>query len=159
MTVSDELLHALVSDVCWQTPGADCLEAYVREIPLSVHSPDMPDSVLAHALRQRNEGWKDDLPDDEDALWRWIDGLDDASRMAVLAHCRPVAPHHAGNDVQEKKSLAPQQWFNLAASGLNLPNQQSRIFPELLFSKGGQFHSSDKAGSDRHERPGIDCAA
>lgn len=82
-----ELLHTLVRDVCWQTPGADCLEAYVREISLPVHSPDMPGSVPAHALRQRNEGWKHDLPDDEDALWRWIDGLDDASRMALLAHC------------------------------------------------------------------------
>ncbi|KPH87198.1 DNA-binding protein [Komagataeibacter intermedius AF2] len=74
-------------DVYWQTPGADCLEAYVREIPLPVHSPDMPGSVPAHALRQRNEGWKHDLPEDEDALWRWIDDLDDASRMALLAHC------------------------------------------------------------------------
>lgn len=47
----------------------------------------MSGSVLAHALRQRNEGWKHDLPEDEDALWRWIDGLDDTSRMALLAHC------------------------------------------------------------------------
>ncbi|MCE2578364.1 ParB/RepB/Spo0J family partition protein [Gluconacetobacter entanii] len=82
-----ELLHILVRDLYWQTPGADCLEAYVREISLLVHSPDMPGSLPAHALRQRNEGWKHDLPDDEDALWRWIDGLDDASRMALLAHC------------------------------------------------------------------------
>ncbi|GAN97754.1 chromosome partitioning nuclease protein ParB [Komagataeibacter europaeus NBRC 3261] len=82
-----ELLHTLVRDVYWQTPGADCLEAYVREISLSVHSPDMPGSLPAHALRQRNEGWKHDLPEDEDALWHWVDGLDDASRMALLAHC------------------------------------------------------------------------
>ncbi|EFG84879.1 chromosome partitioning protein ParB [Novacetimonas hansenii] len=82
-----EFLHTLVRDVYWQTPGADCLEAYVREIPLPVHSPDMPGSVPAHALRQRNEGWKHDLPEDENALWRWIDGLDDTSRMALLAHC------------------------------------------------------------------------
>ncbi|MBV0888812.1 ParB/RepB/Spo0J family partition protein [Komagataeibacter oboediens] len=82
-----ELLHTLVRDVYWQTSGADCLEAYVREIPLPVHSPDMPGSVPAHALRQRNEGWKHDLPENEDALWRWIDGLDDTSRMALLAHC------------------------------------------------------------------------
>ncbi|KAA8385953.1 chromosome partitioning protein ParB [Acetobacter sp. DmW_136] len=82
-----EFLHTLVRDVYWQTPGADCLEAYVREISLPVHSPDMPGSVPAHALRQRNEGWKHDLPENEDALWRWIDGLDEVSRMALLAHC------------------------------------------------------------------------
>jgi ParB family chromosome partitioning protein len=82
-----EFLHTLVRDVYWQIPGADCLEAYVREISLSVHSPDMPGSVPAHALRQRNEGWKHDLPEDENALWRWIDRLDEVSRMALLAHC------------------------------------------------------------------------
>ena len=82
-----ELLHTLVRDLYWQVSGADCLEAYVREIPRPVHSPDMPGSLPAHALRQRNEGWKHDLPEDEDALWRWIDGLDDTSRLALLAHC------------------------------------------------------------------------
>lgn len=82
-----ELLHTLVRDLYWQVSGADCLEAYVREIPLQVHSPDMPGSLPAHALRQRNEGWKHDLPEDEDTLWHWLDGLDDTSRLALLAHC------------------------------------------------------------------------
>nr|WP_025829196.1 ParB/RepB/Spo0J family partition protein [Acetobacter persici] len=82
-----ELLHTLVRDLYWQVSGVDCLEAYVREIPLRVHSPDMPGSLPAHALRQRNEGWKHDLPEDEDALWQWLGGLDDTSRLALLAHC------------------------------------------------------------------------
>ncbi|MFT9073185.1 ParB/RepB/Spo0J family partition protein [Gluconobacter potus] len=82
-----ELLHTLVRDLYWQVSGADCLEAYVRDIPLRVHSPDMPGSIPAHALRQRNEGWKHDLPEDENALWQWLDGLDDTSRLALLAHC------------------------------------------------------------------------
>ncbi|CAM3229677.1 ParB-like domain-containing protein [Komagataeibacter xylinus NBRC 15237] len=82
-----ELLHTLVRDLYWQVSGADCLEAYVREIPLQVHSPDMPGSLPAHALRQRNEGWKHDLPEDEAALWLWLDRLDDTSRLALLAHC------------------------------------------------------------------------
>ncbi|MFT8803405.1 MAG: chromosome partitioning protein ParB, partial [Gluconobacter cerinus] len=82
-----ELLHTLVRDLYWQVSGAGCLEAYVREIPLPVHSPDMPGSLPAHALRQRNEGWKHDLPEDEDAFWLWLDRLDDTSRIALLAHC------------------------------------------------------------------------
>ncbi|GBQ40917.1 chromosome partitioning protein ParB [Komagataeibacter saccharivorans] len=82
-----EFLHTLVRDIYWQTPGADCLEAYVREISLPVHSPDMPGSLPAHSLRQRNEVWKHDLPENEDALWHWINGLDDTSRLAMLAHC------------------------------------------------------------------------
>ncbi|GBQ80198.1 ParB-like domain-containing protein [Gluconacetobacter johannae DSM 13595] len=82
-----ELLYTLVRDLYWQVSGADCLEAYVRDIPLRVHSPDMPGSIPAHALRQRNEGWKHDLPEDENALWQWLDRLDDTSRIALLAHC------------------------------------------------------------------------
>ncbi|MBB2206433.1 ParB/RepB/Spo0J family partition protein [Gluconacetobacter takamatsuzukensis] len=82
-----ELLHTLVRDLYWQVSGADCLEAYVRDIPLRVHAPDMPGSIPAHALRQRNEGWKHDLPEDEEALWLWLDRLDDTSRLALLAHC------------------------------------------------------------------------
>ncbi|GCE84505.1 ParB-like domain-containing protein [Komagataeibacter diospyri] len=42
-----ELLHTLVRDLYWQVSGAGCLEAYVREIPLPVHSPDMPASPCA----------------------------------------------------------------------------------------------------------------
>ncbi len=110
-----ELLHTLVRDVYWQTPGADCLEAYVREIPLPVHSPDMPDSLPAHALRQRNEGWKHDLPEDEDALWRWIDGLDDTSRMAqcaLRAHARLwrgiPAQRHRAPQAGRPSGLGPQ---------------------------------------------------
>lgn len=82
-----ELLHTLVRDLYWQSAGADCLEANVREISLPVHAPDMPGSIPAHALRQRNEGWKHDLPQDDEALWQWLDRLDDTSRMALLAHC------------------------------------------------------------------------
>ncbi|MBB2201584.1 ParB/RepB/Spo0J family partition protein [Gluconacetobacter tumulisoli] len=82
-----ELLHTLVRDLYWQVSGADCLEAYVRDIPLLVHSPDMPGSVPAHELRQRNEGWKHDLSEDEQGLWQWLDRLDDTSRLALLAHC------------------------------------------------------------------------
>ncbi|GBQ19699.1 ParB-like domain-containing protein [Gluconacetobacter sacchari DSM 12717] len=82
-----ELLHTLVRDLFWQSAGTDCLEAYVREIPLPVHAPDMPGGAPAHALRQRNEGWKHDLPQDDADLWHWLDRLDETSRMALLAHC------------------------------------------------------------------------
>lgn len=84
-----ELLHTLVRDVYWQVSGADYLEAYIREIPMPVHSPDMPGSLPAHALRQRHEGWKHDLPEDDEALLQWLDGLGDTSRLVLLAHGLP----------------------------------------------------------------------
>jgi len=82
-----ELLHTLVRDLYWQVSGADCLQVVVRDVVLSVHSPDMPGSIPAHGMRRRGAEWKNDLPEDEDALWIWLDQLDDASRLALLAHC------------------------------------------------------------------------
>ncbi|GAJ29069.1 ParB/RepB/Spo0J family partition protein [Acidomonas methanolica] len=111
-----EFLHTQVRDLYWQVSGADCLEAYVREISLSVHSPDMPGSLPAHALRQRNEGWKHDLPEDEDALWRWIDGLDDTSRMALLAHCLSFGIN-ALHESSHGPSLARSDRERLARAG------------------------------------------
>ncbi|MFX5245206.1 chromosome partitioning protein ParB, partial [Acinetobacter baumannii] len=44
-------------------------------------------SAYAKSVSERHAGWKADLPADDDALWDWLDVLDDASRMALLAHC------------------------------------------------------------------------
>lgn len=48
----------------------------------------MKDSASAKAIKARVDAWKADMPlDDDDWLWDWIDALDDASRLALLAHC------------------------------------------------------------------------
>lgn len=49
---------------------------------------DLKDSAAAKTVDDRHEARKADLPlEDDEALWAKIDGLDDASRMALLAHC------------------------------------------------------------------------
>jgi ParB family chromosome partitioning protein len=48
---------------------------------------DLKDSRYAKSVGERHAGWKADLPADDDTLWDWLDGLDDTSRMALLAHC------------------------------------------------------------------------
>ncbi|MCQ9157204.1 ParB/RepB/Spo0J family partition protein [Acidomonas methanolica] len=83
----NELLHTLVRDLYWQVSGADCLQVVVRDVVLSVHSADMPGSIPAYGMRRRSAEWKNDLPEDEDALWIWLDRLDETRRLALLAHC------------------------------------------------------------------------
>ena len=39
------------------------------------------------AVTHEETRWKQDIPADDDALWNWLTTLDDASRMALLAHC------------------------------------------------------------------------
>ena len=95
------LLHRLATDSFGYGGHTACLEASVREVYLPVQSGDLKDSAVARAIDERHEAWKAELPiDDDQALWDRLDTLDDASRLALLAHClsRGVNALHAKAD-------------------------------------------------------------
>jgi len=82
------LLHKLVTDIFQRSSTAGgCLEASVRHVFFPVQAADLKDSASAKAVNERQEAWKTDIPQEDQALWDWLDGLDDASRLALLAHC------------------------------------------------------------------------
>lgn len=81
------LLHRLVMDRYQYSAPTGCLEVSVRRQFFSVQAADLKDSASATAITERHDAWKADLPADEDALWDWLDALDEASRGALLAHC------------------------------------------------------------------------
>lgn len=81
------LLHRLVMERYHYSAPGGCLEVGVRHHFFSSQGTDLKDSPSARAIETRYEDWKADLPTDDDALWDWIAALDDASRMALLAHC------------------------------------------------------------------------
>lgn len=81
------LLHKLVVDTFQHRSAPGCLEASVRHVFFPVQAEELKDSPSAKAVTERHEAWKADLPADDDALWDWLAALDDASRMALLAHC------------------------------------------------------------------------
>ncbi|MCZ4288429.1 ParB/RepB/Spo0J family partition protein [Hoeflea alexandrii] len=82
------LLHKLVCDTFQRLSSPGCLEASVRHVFFPVQADDLKDSASAKSVDDRQEAWKGDLPlGDDDALWERLDALDDASRMALLAHC------------------------------------------------------------------------
>ena len=81
------LLHKLCVDAFYQTYTPGCLEAGVRHVQLPVQAPDLKESASARSIADRHEAWKADMPTDEQALWDWLIALDDASRLALLAHC------------------------------------------------------------------------
>ena len=82
------LLHRLALDTFGERSFPGCVEASVRRVHLSVQEADLKDSPSAKAVTEREQAWKGDIPfGDDEALWTWIDGLDDASRLALLAHC------------------------------------------------------------------------
>ncbi|RST86376.1 chromosome partitioning protein ParB [Aquibium carbonis] len=81
------LLHKLVLDAFKHNAHGCAVEASVREVHFPVQATDLKDSASAKAIEARVEAWKADMPlEDDDRLWDWIAGLDDASRLALLAH-------------------------------------------------------------------------
>jgi ParB family chromosome partitioning protein len=82
------LLHKLVRDTFQHVSSPGCLEASVRHVFFPVQADDLKDSASAKSIDDRQQAWKGDLPlGDDHALWENLDALDDASRMALLAHC------------------------------------------------------------------------
>ena len=81
------LLHKLVTDIFGQRFGGSCLEASVKPVYFGAQPDALKESVAAKAIDARHDGWKTDLPTDSTALWDRLDGFDDASRAALLAHC------------------------------------------------------------------------
>ncbi|WP_333825695.1 ParB/RepB/Spo0J family partition protein, partial [Pinisolibacter sp.] len=81
------LLHKLVSDTFSSRAPTGCLEASVRQVWFPAQNEELKDCPSAKAVAERQEQWGDHLPADDEALWHWLDALDEASRMALLAHC------------------------------------------------------------------------
>jgi len=82
------LLYRLVRDAFGQRSSTGCLEASVHHVYLTAQDADLKESAAAKAIAERAAAWKADIPlNDDAALWTWLDTLDDASRLALLAHC------------------------------------------------------------------------
>ncbi|HEV7228065.1 ParB/RepB/Spo0J family partition protein [Brevundimonas sp.] len=80
------LLHRLVADSFHHRSGG-CLEASVRHVFFPVQADDLKDSAAATSVTARHDALAANLPSDDQALWDHLAGLDDAARLALLAHC------------------------------------------------------------------------
>ncbi len=124
------LLHKLVSDNFMTRMYTGAMEAGVKHIFFPVQDEALKDSPSARAVQERHDAWAGDIPKDDDALWDCLAGLDDASRMALLAHCvsfgvnalyeRPN-PHSAGGVSQHTLDMRLAQADRLTrVTGLDI---------------------------------------
>jgi len=124
------LLHKLVSDTFMTRMYTGAMEAGVKHVFFPAQDDGLKDCPSARAVQDRHAAWAGDIPKDDDALWDWLAGLDDASRMALLAHCvsygvnalyeRPN-PHSAGGVSQHTLGMRLAQTDRLTkATGLDL---------------------------------------
>lgn len=81
------LLHKLALIAFRRRSTTGALDIGVRSVHLSTQDDELQDSAFARSVTERHEQWKAVIPVDDDEAWDWIAGLDDASRLALLAHC------------------------------------------------------------------------
>jgi ParB family transcriptional regulator, chromosome partitioning protein len=83
------LLLKLVTDTFRSSSATgSCLEASVRQVYMTAQAPELKDSAVAEAIDARHAAWEAELPlGDDTALWERLSTLDQARRLALLAHC------------------------------------------------------------------------
>ncbi len=103
------LTHALLLRVFRGSGGyASCLDVKLGSRNLAADGDGIDDSPAARANAERHDAWARQMPDDPDAYWAFVVGLDADSRMSLMAHCvslsldavrgwdnRPMAWKHA----------------------------------------------------------------
>ncbi|WP_188717059.1 ParB/RepB/Spo0J family partition protein [Paracoccus acridae] len=83
------LLHRLVVDCFGGRSAGAALEVAVRPVHFPEQAPDLGESLPARSIAARHAVWQADLPlsEGDDALWSWIESLEEPRRLALLAHC------------------------------------------------------------------------
>jgi ParB family chromosome partitioning protein len=79
--------HALAAQTFYRGVDAHALEIRPVSASLGGHADGIEDTAAAKALADRHEAWASDMPRDVADLWSFIAGLDQASVMALFAHC------------------------------------------------------------------------
>lgn len=81
------VVHALAAQTFYRGEEASCLEVRLTSASLASHADGIEDTPAAKTLADRHAEWASDLPRDVADLWAFVAGLDNASVMALLAHC------------------------------------------------------------------------
>jgi ParB family chromosome partitioning protein len=80
------LLHKLCRASRRHGYSTSCLEATVIETRFMTHNQELKHTPAAAAMEQRRAAWNALLPEDDAALWAYLDMLDAGSRAELLAH-------------------------------------------------------------------------
>jgi ParB family chromosome partitioning protein len=81
------LVHMLALATFFEGSEGSCLEIAPKSARLSGHAPGIDDSAAEKQIAGRHAAWGKRLPSDSEGLWTFIQGLSDAERLDLLAHC------------------------------------------------------------------------
>jgi ParB family transcriptional regulator, chromosome partitioning protein len=107
--------HTFAAQAFYRGAEAHCLEIRPSSPHLASHADGIEDTAAAKALADRHAGWAADMPRDVAALWDFIAGLDQASIMALFAHCASLTVN-AVKQPWEKKPRVQETADKLATA-------------------------------------------
>lgn len=82
------LVHVLVLRTFGQgLPIASCLDIRTGSHDLNSEGEGIEDSRAGRAIAERHAAWAQQVPEQPDAVWDFVVGLDGDSRTSLLAHC------------------------------------------------------------------------
>jgi ParB family chromosome partitioning protein len=101
------LLHTLCCDQFYRRSDGHCLEIRISSASLYGHS-GLSDFSSSTAVNDRNTWWRERMPADTAALWDFLEELEDADRLSLLAHCLSYGIN-ALYEKAERYSAGPSQ--------------------------------------------------
>lgn len=107
--------HSLAAQIYYRGVDAHCLEIHPISQHLAGHADGIEDTAPDKALADRHAGWAADMPHEVADLWGFIAGLDQASVMALFAHCASLTVN-AVKQPWERKPRAHETADRLAAA-------------------------------------------
>lgn len=116
-------LHVAVLKIFYRYGADACLEITLQHTAFS-QTQGLGDTVWAKEIEQRQESWGYDLPGNADEVWTYLIGLDEASRMALFAHCVSLsvnttvqAWNRRTKETAHAKQLAHSLGFGMVEAG------------------------------------------
>jgi ParB family chromosome partitioning protein len=116
-------LHVAVLKIFYRYGANSCLEITLQHTAFS-QTQGLGDTVWAKEIEQRQESWGHDLPGNADEVWDYLIALDEASRMALFAHCVSLsvnttvqAWNRRTKETAHAKQLARSLGFGMVAAG------------------------------------------
>jgi ParB family transcriptional regulator, chromosome partitioning protein len=82
------LVHALAAATFFPHSGAiSCIKVSAHSQYLGGHAPGIEETSLAQHLQARHERFAAQMPENPDALWGYLRGMEPVQQLALLAHC------------------------------------------------------------------------
>jgi len=107
--------HALAAQTFYRAVEAHCLDIRPTSVNLASHADGIEDTAAGKGLADLHAAWAADLPRDVADLWGFVAGLDQASVMALFAHCASLTIN-AVKQPWERKPRAQETADKLATA-------------------------------------------